>query len=83
MIKINITNYLNEEAYYNLCVEFEEMIKKNKIEVKKLAKNLFEVAFTNRVQEYEKMISGNTNRFNMEQESDTIRKSIRSLERYV
>ena len=29
------------------------------------------------------MISGNTNRFNMEQESDTIRKSIRSLERYV
>ncbi len=83
MIKINITNYLNEEAYYTLCVEFEEIIKKNKIEVKKLAKNLFEVAFTSRVQEYEKMISGNTNRFNMEQESDTIRKSIRLLERYV
>lgn len=83
MIKINITNYLNEEAYYTLCEEFEEMIKKNKFEVKKLAKNLFEVAFTSRVQEYEKMISGNINRFNMEQESDTIRKSIRLLERYV
>ena len=83
MIKINITNYLNEEAYYTLCEEFEEMIKKTKFEVKKLAKNLFEVAFTSRVQEYEKMISGNINRFNMEQESDTIRKSIRLLERYV
>ena len=83
MIKINITNYLNEDAYYTLCEEFEEMIKKNKFEVKKLAKNLFEVAFTSRVQEYEKMISGNINRFNMEQESDTIRKSIRLLERYV
>lgn len=83
MIKINITNYFNEEAYYTLCEEFEEMIKKNKFEVKKLAKNLFEVAFTSRVQEYEKMISGNINRFNMEQESDTIRKSIRLLERYV
>ena len=34
MIKINITNYLNEEAYYTLCEEFEEMIKKNKFEVK-------------------------------------------------
>ena len=83
MIKNNITNYLNEEAYYTLCEEFEEIIKKNKVQVKKLAKNLFEVAFTSRVQEYEKMISGNTNRLNMEQESDTIRKSIRLLERYV
>ena len=83
MIKNNIMNYLNEEAYYTLCEEFEEIIKKNKVQVKKLAKNLFEMAFTSRTQEYEKMISGNTNRLNMEQESDTIRKLIRLLERYV
>lgn len=83
MVRDNVRDYLDEDVFVFLDDAFQSAVKMNKEQVLKLGKNLFDISFTKRIQEYENVINGMKPDSNIKQQSDTIEKAIKLLERYV
>ena len=83
MVRDNVRDYLDEDVFVFLDDAFQSAVKMNKEQVLKLGKNLFDISFTQRIQEYENVINGMKPDSNIKQQSDTIEKAIKLLERYV
>lgn len=83
MVRDNVRDYLDEDVFVFLDDAFQSAVKMNKEQVLKLGKNLFDISFTKRIQEYENVINGMKPDSDIKQQSDTIEKAIKLLERYV
>ncbi len=83
MVRDNVRDYLDEDVFVFLDDAFQSAVKMNKEQVLKLGKNLFDISFTKRIQEYEHVINGMKPNSDIKQQSDTIEKAIKLLERYV
>ena len=83
MVRDNVRDKLDEDVFVFLDDAFQSAVKMNKEQVLKLGKNLFDISFTKRIQEYENVINGMKPDSDIKQQSDTIEKAIKLLERYI